>query len=372
MRTYRKTPHRRRWLVPLAVASPALALAAGLGPVGPALAGAVEQPAPAHVDATVSVAVGSLQTVALGDRAYVLSINELSSSSRTHSVVTEVDPATNTKIRTLDLGLGSVTGNHTLGAIAAGAGAVWVTDFDRNVLDKIDPTTLTVTARIRTGTSPTSVTVAFGSVWVSHEHDARMWRIDPSTDQVTARVQVDDPATYEHSAYNGLTHLAADSTGVLETIGSRDVVVRVSPTTNSVVATYDVSPAEDCGLVVPVPGGFWLDDIDCSWDVWHYSYSTQSIVGHFATDGAGCMFSLAAINGQIYVADSLLAPPPDYVCTVNTVQRLDSTGQVTATRVLPAWPGAIPPEAGTEAVQSLFGDFWVETGGRHVFRIAAF
>ena len=287
MLTNARTLHRRRWVVTMAAASPVVGLLLATVPAGMAQA-STHGTAPAHVDATVAVAVGSLQAVALGQHAYVLSINEIS-SSRAHSVVTEVDPTTNTKLRTLDLGLGSVSGNHTPGAIAAGAGSIWVTDFDRSVLDKIDPVTLTLTARIRTGVSPTSVAVAFGSVWVSHEHDARMWRIDPVTDAVTARIQVDDPTTYEHSAYGGLTHLAADSTGLLETIGSREVVVRVLPLTNSVVATYDVAPAEDCGQVVPVAGGFWLDDIGCSFDVWHFSYASASIVGHFTTDGAGCM-----------------------------------------------------------------------------------
>jgi hypothetical protein len=344
-----------------------LGLLLGLAPVGPAHA-ATPDTQPAHVEGNVAVAPGSMQAVALGPDVFILSITEIS-STRAHSVLTKVDPATDTVVGKLDLGLGSVSGNHGPGPLSAGAGSIWVTDFDRNVVDRVDPATMKLSARIRTGTSPTSVTVAFGSVWVSNEHDARMWRIDPSTNQVIARIQVDDPATYEHGGPYGLTHLAADGTGLLETIGSRGVVVRVSPSTNTVVATYGVSPAEDCGQVIPVAGGFWLDDIGCSWDVWHYSYATASIVGHFTTNGVGCMLSLSVIDGQAYVAGSLTTDA-SFDCLQNAITRLSPTGEVMAVRLLPAGP--IPLIAGAWAVQSMFGDFWVESGGRHVLRIAAF
>jgi len=353
---------RRRWLIGTALTT----LALGFAPA--AQAGAVgatsSSTPPAHVKARISVAAGSIQAVGLGQDVFVLSLNEIS-SSRQHSVLTEVDATTDAVVGKLDLGLGSVSGNGLPGPLAVGSGSLWVTDFQRNVLDRIDPASLALTAQIPTGVSPTSVVVAFGSVWVSHQHDARLWRIDPLTNRVVARIQVDDPKTYEHGGQYGLTHVAADSTGLLETIGSRDVVVRVSAVANRVVTTYDVAPAFDCGQVLPIAGGFWLDDASCSFDGFHYSFTAGAMVGHFTTNGAGCVLSASVVDGQVYVADSLSAPPPNYDCVDNAVQKLDTTGAVTATRVLPgamyAW-----------AVQELAGDFWVETGGRHVYRIAAF
>jgi hypothetical protein len=344
---------RAAWLVAAAVATVLASPGAVYAQTGTSI-----DAVPARVKATISVPPGPIQAVASGRHVFVLSQTELA-SARQHSILTEVDPITDAVVGKLDLGLGSVSDSELPGALAAGAGALWVTDYQRNVVDRIDPTSLRLVHQIPTGVSPSSVAIAFGSVWIAHQHDARLWRIDPLTDAVTARIQVDNPATYDH----GNDHVGADSHGLLETIGSRHVVVRVSPTTNRVTATYDVAPAIACGPVLPVPGGFWLDDAPCSQELFHYDVSARSLVGHFTA--SGCIYSASIINGRLYAATSLSAPPPDYPCVDIAVQELSPSGSVNVTRVLPQGQASW-------AVQSMFSDLWVETYPNTLYRIAAF
>ena len=54
---------------------------------------------------------------------------------------------------------------------ATGAGSVWQTDYENDVLVRIDPVPGKVIASIPVGSAPTGVAVTAGSVWVADEHD---------------------------------------------------------------------------------------------------------------------------------------------------------------------------------------------------------
>jgi YVTN family beta-propeller protein len=99
--------------------------------------------------ASVAVPVGPLVSAA----GYVWVVNP------DQNVVVQVDPNTNTIVRTVDVG-SDPTG------ITFGAGRLWVTSSDGTVT-AIDPATARVTSTVRVGGSPQGVAVAYGRVWIA-------------------------------------------------------------------------------------------------------------------------------------------------------------------------------------------------------------
>ena len=76
------------------------------------------------------------------------------------------------------------------GRIAVGAGAVWVAEYTRNSVARVDARTGVVN-RIPVTSRPTTIAVGEGSVWVTTQkpHSA-VWRIDPRTVETTAVIPV--------------------------------------------------------------------------------------------------------------------------------------------------------------------------------------
>jgi peptide/nickel transport system substrate-binding protein len=89
---------------------------------------------------------------------------------------------------------GSLTGQVTLDgapdAIAAGAGAVWVTDRDRNVVSRVDTDTRTIRQTIPVGHAPSAIAVEPHGVWVANSQDGTVSVISPRTNQVAQRIEV--------------------------------------------------------------------------------------------------------------------------------------------------------------------------------------
>jgi virginiamycin B lyase len=150
----------------------------------------------------------------------------------------------------LDLATSAITGQVPMNAMeygyaTTGAGAVWQTDFGRDVLLRIDPIAGKVVASIPlgSGTQPEGVAVTAGSVWVADHGDGTITRVDPKTNRVVAKIPigpngVNDPET-----------VFAGPNGVFVDVASMFSVVRIDPKTNSV------------GLVVPRSGPVASDGV---------------------------------------------------------------------------------------------------------------
>jgi DNA-binding SARP family transcriptional activator/ABC-type branched-subunit amino acid transport system substrate-binding protein len=78
----------------------------------------------------------------------------------------------------------------TLGGIAVGAGAVWVTDPVAGTLWRIDPRPGPVARTIAVGSGAFSVAVGAGAVWVVNGLDATLLRVDPRKNRVVARIPI--------------------------------------------------------------------------------------------------------------------------------------------------------------------------------------
>jgi DNA-binding beta-propeller fold protein YncE len=82
-----------------------------------------------------------------------------------HPALVRINPQTLRVTQTIPLGK-SRQPEGTLG-LAAGAGAVWLADYDRGTLLRIDPTTGVIVSTIRIGEHPSGVAVGAGRIWVS-------------------------------------------------------------------------------------------------------------------------------------------------------------------------------------------------------------
>jgi YVTN family beta-propeller protein len=76
------------------------------------------------------------------------------------------------------------------GAVAAGAGAVWVSDALGDRVVRVDPSTNRIVASIPVGRGAAGVAFGAGSVWVAGSVDHTVTRVDPETNRVTATIGV--------------------------------------------------------------------------------------------------------------------------------------------------------------------------------------
>jgi YVTN family beta-propeller protein len=74
--------------------------------------------------------------------------------------------------------------------IAAGLGAVWVTDQLNDRVLRVDPLRATVVATIQVGRAPYGIATGAGAVWVANGVDGTVSRIDPLANRVVATIQV--------------------------------------------------------------------------------------------------------------------------------------------------------------------------------------
>jgi peptide/nickel transport system substrate-binding protein len=72
-----------------------------------------------------------------------------------------------------------VTGVGRPNGVAAGAGAVWVTDSADDLLSRINPATHSVMDQIHVGHGPAGVAVGSGQVWVANQLDGTVSQVNP-------------------------------------------------------------------------------------------------------------------------------------------------------------------------------------------------
>jgi YVTN family beta-propeller protein len=109
--------------------------------------------------------------------------------------VVRVDEETRRPVATTDLGT-------FLSDLAVGAGAVWATDTDENVVWRIDAATGRATRTIPVGERPSAppstdptkrahgIAIGLGSVWVASRNSGTVSRIDPESNRVVATIRV--------------------------------------------------------------------------------------------------------------------------------------------------------------------------------------
>jgi DNA-binding beta-propeller fold protein YncE len=124
------------------------------------------------------------------------------------------------------------------GAPAYGAGSVWVPSSATGFVDRVDPVSMKVVARIRSSTTRTtpknqyfdSVAVAGTSVWHASDAGGGVVRIDARTNKVVKRIRVPGrPGA-----------IAAGAPGVYVSLFQQPYVLRIDPRRNRIVRRVDL------------------------------------------------------------------------------------------------------------------------------------
>jgi ABC-type transport system substrate-binding protein/DNA-binding SARP family transcriptional activator/DNA-binding beta-propeller fold protein YncE len=211
--------------------------------------------------------------------------------------------------------------------VAAGSGAVWVTEASAGLVVRVDPRRRAVTATIPVGTHPTRVVAADGQMWVLDPADRTLSRIDPQTNTVAqtialggqpsdvlasagslwvadrgGTVQRIDPAT---GRTQGVANTGGDPCGLAAAAGAvwvatdqAGTIARIDARTGAVTGTIRVGDGP--AAIEPGPAGLWvLDPLDAT--VSRVDPRRGAVVATVPLGGAPA--ALARSGGNIWIAD---------------------------------------------------------------------
>ena len=138
----------------------------------------------------------------------------------------EIDPATGSLQRTLPVDLQP-------SAIVTAGQAIWVAGYDTATVEKLAPASGHVLARVRVGADPAALAVGDGSLWVASSADATVSRIDLATSAVTATIRVG----------RGPAALVAGPRSVWVADQDSGTISRIDPRTDQVTASVSLMGA---------------------------------------------------------------------------------------------------------------------------------
>jgi YVTN family beta-propeller protein len=195
---------------------------------------------------------------------------------------------------------GEVPVGATIGAVAQGAGSIWVAEVEEHAVARIDPTKALVVQTIQVGNAPGAIAYGGRFIWVANGLDATVSQIDPATNTVVQTIAVGNrPAA-----------IAADARDVWVANSSDGSVTHVDARTGRVIATLPVGQGAD-GIAL----GFG--------SVWITSSSAATVTRIDPQSGD----ATAAIRAGSGAAD--IAAGPDSIWVVNsldgTISRIDPT-----------------------------------------------
>lgn len=104
------------------------------------------------------------------------------------SVLTRIDPATNTVRQNILIPTGSYNP-------LCGGGMIWITGFEKSILTAVDASSGKVLASIPVGPKPRFLTSGGGSVWTLNQGDGSVTRVDLNNKNVTAKIMLGIPGT---------------------------------------------------------------------------------------------------------------------------------------------------------------------------------
>lgn len=125
--------------------------------------------------------------------------------------------------------------------------AVWVGNQDNQTVAAVDPGTNTVTRRIVLDGAPVGVAVGSGALWAASNSDDRIWRLDPTTGAILGVTHVGD--RHEFIGYSEGRVWVASEDG---TIGELDAA------TGSLVKT--LAAGSDADYLGFSPGSVWVSN----------------------------------------------------------------------------------------------------------------
>lgn len=142
--------------------------------------------------------------------------------------VTRIDPVANTIVETITVG------EHPCSGLAAGLGSLWVPNCGDRTVTRVSLKDGKVEATLPFGVpeSEGGIATGAGSLWMMIDKQGTLARIDPATNKVVAEIYV-APGSYAVTFGEG---------AVWVTSTEKSVVTRVNPRTNVIEATIPVGP----------------------------------------------------------------------------------------------------------------------------------
>ena len=242
------------------------------------------------------------------------------------------EPIEGDAVAAIDPEEGALTGKVALeGApegIAAGAGAVWVTDRDRNLVSRVDPETRTIRQTIPVGNAPSAIAAESHGVWVANGQDGTVSLISPRTNENLQRIPVG-------SQVDGL---CAEGGAIWVAAPLEYAVVRLDPGSRRRTAkvTLDSQPGKlACGdgvVWASSPSNGTVTPIDAA-----SSTATQPV------EMSRGVAALAVGDGAVWVANPL----------EGTVSRIDRERRVVTATV------AVGRDDGPASIATTPGAVWV-------------
>lgn len=218
--------------------------------------------APAVAETTADIATPTCcvsETIALGADIYALDQRPPGDGNEAAALL-RIDPTTNTITGSVTMQNGAPSGNALdVSSMAAVAGSIWVVAYFENEVLRIDPNSMTVAATISVGRSPSSIVSDGHSLWVALNNDRSVIRIDPAANRVIQTVRIGSKDTSDSP-----WQLAYDGTQLLASMPNSGRVARIDPSSGKVHYDNVGFDAAGCAHLLPVPGGYWLDDTECS------------------------------------------------------------------------------------------------------------
>lgn len=205
--------------------------------------------------------------------------------------------------------------------VAAGSGAVWVTEAGAGLVARVDPKRRALAATIPVGTHPTRVVAAGGQVWVLDAADRTLSRIDPQTNTVAQTI-----------ALSGQPSDVLASAGSLWVANRGGTVQRIDPATGRTLSA--VTTGGDPSGLAAATGAVWVAT-DQAGTIARIDTSTGAVTGTIRVGDAPA--AIAAGAAGLWVLDPLDA----------TVSRVDPRrGAVVATVPLGGAPTALTQSGG--------------------------
>jgi YVTN family beta-propeller protein len=203
-------------------------------PPKPGVPGVARRLAELKPDAVIALP-GTPDWIAIGESVWI--------SNYSKNSITRIDPRTNQVAAVLNVGRGPCSA-HTIAF-----GSLWVPLCGDNKLVRIDPETNKITATIPTTIANSDGTIAASadSIWLMTDQKGTMIRINASDNTIAATIHI-RPGSYD---------IAAGEGGVWVSNAKESLVTRVDPATNLVTATISVGPGKNPLVIAAGAGGVW-------------------------------------------------------------------------------------------------------------------
>jgi serine/threonine-protein kinase len=184
-----------------------------------------------------------------------------------------------------------------LGSMMRVGGQLWALDLFAGVLTRIDPQTQQVTGHITVPFDFGGIAAGAGSIWISNYDAAEVDRFNPEYGNLIKRIVLPT----KNLPYAGLTNGVTFGAGsVWVAYGKYPFrVARIDPATNRVIRTIDFPNSDGPALLAFGGGSLWVASQDKG-GVWRVDPRIDSVVAHAKLPG-GWVADLTVLDGSAWL-----------------------------------------------------------------------